>query len=98
MGAQKGLSEEQKFFFESEGYLIIPDFASDEECTTLIGRMEQLVEAFDPTDVSIFSTKNQKKYMDKYFDDSASNISFFFEGKENGLFCKAVLFYLNDPS
>jgi hypothetical protein len=25
----------------------------------------------------------QKKYMDKYFDDSASNISFFFEGKEN---------------
>ncbi len=40
----------------------------------------------------------QKKYMDKYFDDSASNISFFFEGKENGLFCKAVLFYLNDPS
>jgi hypothetical protein len=26
----------------------------------------------------------QKKYMDKYFDDSASNISFFFEGKENG--------------
>jgi hypothetical protein len=59
MGAQKGLSEEQKSFFESEGYLIIPDFASDEECTTLISRMEQLVEAFDPATISIFSTKNQ---------------------------------------
>ncbi len=119
MGAQEGLSEEQKSFFESEGerglrvrhqqlfffffflfffrvvnllclswggsrrrrrrqesvrerclwvhacmlfcagYLIIPDFASDEECTTLISRMEQLVKAFDPTAISIFSTKNQ---------------------------------------
>ncbi|CAK9878011.1 unnamed protein product [Sphagnum jensenii] len=81
MGAQKGLSEEQKSFFESEGYLIIPDFASDEECTTLISRMDELLEAFDPAAISIFSTKNQKKYMDKYFDDSASNISFFFEEK-----------------
>lgn len=114
MGAQEGLSEEQKSFFESEGerglrvrhqqlfcfffrvvnlfclswggsrqrrrrqesvrerclwvhacmlicagYLIIPDFASDEECTTLISRMDQLVGAFDPATISIFSTKNQ---------------------------------------
>jgi hypothetical protein len=59
MGAQEGLSEEQKSFFESEGYLIIPDFASDEECTTLISRMGQLVAAFDPAAISIFSTKNQ---------------------------------------
>ncbi|XP_024379831.1 phytanoyl-CoA dioxygenase [Physcomitrium patens] len=79
MGVEQGLSQAQKDFYESEGYLVIPDYASPSECTTLIKRMDELLRDFDPTTFSIFSTTNQKANMDSYFYNSANNISFFFE-------------------
>lgn len=39
------------------------------------------VEAWDPSNVSIFSTRNQESKTDAYFLDSASGVSFFFEEK-----------------
>lgn len=39
------------------------------------------MEAWDPSNVSIFSTRNQESKTDAYFLDSASGVSFFFEEK-----------------
>jgi hypothetical protein len=41
------------------GFLLIEDFVSLAECERLKERAEQLVEEFEPKDVSVFSTKNQ---------------------------------------
>lgn len=66
----------------SAGFLVLPGFASAEEVATLKARGEELLDAFDPAAISsIFSTRNQEKKTDKYFLDSASNVSFFFEEK-----------------
>eukprot|EP01099_Mayorella_cantabrigiensis_P004322 TRINITY_DN3247_c0_g1_i1.p1 TRINITY_DN3247_c0_g1~~TRINITY_DN3247_c0_g1_i1.p1 ORF type:complete len:180 (-),score=52.22 TRINITY_DN3247_c0_g1_i1:563-1048(-) len=73
----------QKELFQQQGYLVIPNFASDEEIQQLKNRMKELVDDFQPDteNVTVFSTVNQdrKKKQDKYFLDSAGNISFFFE-------------------
>ncbi|KAH7428878.1 hypothetical protein KP509_09G021400 [Ceratopteris richardii] len=43
--------------------------------------MAKLLQEFDPTHVSIFSTRNRSHAKDEYFYESANNISFFFEEK-----------------
>lgn len=78
---EQGLSPEQKDFFDSQGYAVLPGFASAEECTAMMRRMDELVKDFDPTTVSVFSTTKQKEHTDHYFYNSANNISFFFEEK-----------------
>jgi phytanoyl-CoA hydroxylase len=46
------------------GYLVIESFASEDEIQSMINRMEQLVDEFDPSSTaSIFSTKNQVSYL-----------------------------------
>jgi phytanoyl-CoA hydroxylase len=79
MGVEQGLTQEQLDFYNSEGYLVIPDYANADECATLKKRMDELLRDFDPTTISIFSTTNQKNTTDDYFYESANNISFFFE-------------------
>eukprot|EP00271_Cylindrocystis_brebissonii_P004610 TRINITY_DN16397_c0_g1_i1.p1 TRINITY_DN16397_c0_g1~~TRINITY_DN16397_c0_g1_i1.p1 ORF type:complete len:292 (-),score=53.39 TRINITY_DN16397_c0_g1_i1:409-1284(-) len=77
-----GLSEEQLDFFKENGYLLVEDFATPEECQQMMSRMDELLQSFDPTAVqSIFSTKNQQKLTNDYFLNSGGNISFFFEEK-----------------
>lgn len=78
---EQGLTDDQKSFYESNGYLVLEDFASSEECRRLIGRITELVDQFDPSSASIFSTKNQKETTNDYFMKSSGNISFFFEEK-----------------
>ncbi|KAH1243272.1 Phytanoyl-CoA dioxygenase [Glycine max] len=79
------LSPEQLQFFNSQGYLVIESFASSDEIESMMQRMEQLVDEFDPSSTaSIFSTKNQQKLTDDYFFDSVERISFFFEEKAFG--------------
>ena len=41
------------------GYLVLPGFASLQETRQLKERAVDLVSQFDPTSVSVFSTKNQ---------------------------------------
>ncbi len=41
------------------GYLVLNDFASPEELTALKQRAEAIVQDFDPSTVSIFSTRKQ---------------------------------------
>eukprot|EP00242_Pyramimonas_sp_CCMP2087_P016832 CAMPEP_0198212248 /NCGR_PEP_ID=MMETSP1445-20131203/25607_1 /TAXON_ID=36898 /ORGANISM="Pyramimonas sp., Strain CCMP2087" /LENGTH=296 /DNA_ID=CAMNT_0043886657 /DNA_START=350 /DNA_END=1240 /DNA_ORIENTATION=+ len=76
-----GLTEEQVEFYHSEGYLVIEDFASQEECAGLRKRAEEIIQEFDPTTLPIFSTKDQGATTDNYFLDSANNVSCFFEEK-----------------
>lgn len=42
---------------QSPGFLAVPGFASAEEVAALRARADELVAAFDPQSVSIFSTK-----------------------------------------
>lgn len=81
MAVEGGLTPNQISFFQSEGYLVIEDFASKDECKALMHRMEELVDGFDPSHITIFSTKTSKHSEDDYFSESANNISFFFEEK-----------------
>jgi phytanoyl-CoA hydroxylase len=73
------LSQQQKEQYEKDGFLVIKGFSSVQEMNALQSQMKHLVEAFDPSSVSVFTTKNQAAKTDKYFLDSASNVSFFFE-------------------
>eukprot|EP00892_Ulva_mutabilis_P008325 jgi/Ulvmu1/5865/UM025_0127.1 len=76
---QKAPHEDIKSELERTGYLILPDFASKEQCEKLKTRANELVDAFDPVEVAIFSTTNQEKLTTDYFMDSAAKVSFFFE-------------------
>ena len=81
------LTDAQVSAYESEGFLVLEDFATEEDVREMRERAEELVKTFDPTTISIFSTKKQEKTMNgqanfdsrQYFLDSASEVSFFFE-------------------
>lgn len=73
---------EFNYCFEKNGFAIIQNFASDEECNELRNEMKKIVNdmKMDEHPVSIFTTEDQEKHLsDKYFIDSVDKISFFFE-------------------
>lgn len=84
MGITGTLSSDQLDSFNSQGYLVIESFANPEDIESMMKRMDKLLGDFDYTNVSVFSTKNQRKVTDDYFYQSAENISFFFEEKAFG--------------
>lgn len=74
------LTERQLATYLRDGFLVIENFASHEECERLKRRAEELVRDFDPQGViSIFSTREQTRASDDYFLDSGDKIRFFFE-------------------
>lgn len=73
------LKDEQLQRFNQDGYLILPQFIDAEDCDCLKTHVAELLEAFDPSDVSIFETLNQTQSADQYFLDSGDKIRFFFE-------------------
>ena len=75
------LTPEQVARFRSDGFLVVPDFATPAEIASLTSRATALVDAFDPasTPRSVFSTTDQKRTSDAYFLDSGNHVSFFFE-------------------
>jgi phytanoyl-CoA hydroxylase len=76
----KPLSHAQLAQYERDGFLLIEDFKSKEECAALRARAAKLVQEFDPSGVSsIFSTHEQTRTSDDYFLESGARISFFFE-------------------
>jgi phytanoyl-CoA hydroxylase len=76
----KRLSPAQLAQYERDGFLLIEDFKSMEECAALRARAAELVREFDPAGVrSIFSTHEQTRTSDDYFLESGARISFFFE-------------------
>ncbi|KAG6714172.1 hypothetical protein I3842_05G191000 [Carya illinoinensis] len=81
MGIIGNLSPEQLQSFDSQGFIVIESFASPEEMDAMRKRMDKLLDEFDCSSASIFSTRNQQQLTDNYFFESAENISFFFEEK-----------------
>jgi len=78
------LTDTQRESFDRDGFLVIEDAVSLEDCQRLIERAEQLVEAFEPATVSVFSTKDQARTTDEYFLSSGGEIRFFFEEEAFG--------------
>lgn len=66
--------------YDRDGFLVVENFASREECEQLKMRAEAMVADFDPQGViSIFTTKEQTRSSDDYFLESGDKIRFFFE-------------------
>jgi phytanoyl-CoA hydroxylase len=59
--------------------VVIPDFKSRDEIAELRGRAEEIVEAFDPKTVSIFSARDERSKSDDYFLTSGDKVRCFFE-------------------
>lgn len=76
----KRLTEEMRARYERDGFLLLEDFKSAEECARLRERAAELVREFDPASSrSVFSTHEQTRTSDEYFLASGDRISFFFE-------------------
>jgi len=69
-------------FWNENGYLIIEDFKTNDECDALIERSKELIEEQDfNNQQSVFDTVSQSHNDDNYFLDSGDKIRFFFEEK-----------------
>lgn len=73
------LLKNQISFYEENGYLLIPNYASPQEIQDLKNRMKILVENLSVEQRSIFSTNEQNRTSDKYFLESGDKIRCFFE-------------------
>jgi phytanoyl-CoA hydroxylase len=65
--------------FDTDGYVVLDEFSSDESRAALRRRALDIVEAFDPAGASVFTTRRDAAARDSYFQESATTIRCFFE-------------------
>jgi len=74
------LTRDQRQEFDRDGFLVLPEFKSAADIAAVRARAAAIVDAFDPAEsVSIFTTRDQDKHIDRYFLDSGDKIRCFFE-------------------
>ena len=73
------LDAKQLATWERDGFLVVPDAVAREDCERLKDRANEIVDAFDPAVVSVFTTHEQQRTSDEYFLASGDNVSCFFE-------------------
>ncbi|HEX2575884.1 MAG TPA: phytanoyl-CoA dioxygenase family protein [Aquihabitans sp.] len=73
------LSATQVQQWERDGFLVLPGAIDPAACDRLVGRAEEIVEAFDASTVSVFSTHEQTRTSDEQFLASGDAITCFFE-------------------
>ena len=75
------LTPEQLERYDRDGFLVLEDFVAPSECDRLRARAEELVAAFEPETVSVFSTREQTRTSEEYFLSSGDKVRFFFEAE-----------------
>jgi phytanoyl-CoA hydroxylase len=74
------LTHDQAQRFHQDGFLALPDFKTSGQIAALRARAAKLVSDFDPSSSkTIFTTNEQVRAVDRYFLDSATRSSCFFE-------------------
>ena len=85
--------------FKQDGYLILENFQTEEQCDAVMKRGEELANSFNfDGHPSIFQTNEQTRTSDDYFLNSGDNISYFFEKDafdENGKLKQDIFHSLN---
>ncbi|XP_018327218.2 phytanoyl-CoA dioxygenase domain-containing protein 1 homolog isoform X1 [Agrilus planipennis] len=71
--------------FESDGYVVLQDFLTEDEVNLLKAELDTLLKDMpEQENRTVFSTVNKEQAKSKYFLDSADKISYFFEADALG--------------
>jgi phytanoyl-CoA hydroxylase len=77
------LTKAQVESFERDGYLVLPEMISVDECDRLRARTAEMLDEVDPADIAaVFSTDTEDANVrDAYFLESAAGMKFFWEAE-----------------
>lgn len=75
------LSDAELQAYRRDGFLVVKGFADPAACDRLVQRSYELIDAFDPRTVSVFTTDEQTRTTDDYFLGSGDTIRCFFEAE-----------------